>query len=197
MAAAKRSRSHSRSVDLEQIVTAAAELFDEKGYQNTTMQDLAEYLGITKPTLYTRTSSKAKLLELIFRRVTDEAEKVVADLEGSYATRIAEAVRGWTISSVQLRAHYKVFFADERELPPNLVKSFRKWSGRNIENLRSIISEGQKNGEFRTELDSRVVAFDVIAIGHWTAKWFDEEGPLTLDEIAETQCRLFLNGLLV
>ena len=44
-------RSQARSVDLEKVVAAAAELFDKKGYQNTTMQDLAEYLGVTKPTL--------------------------------------------------------------------------------------------------------------------------------------------------
>jgi AcrR family transcriptional regulator len=191
-------RSQARSVDLEKVVAAAAELFDKKGYQNTTMQDLAEYLGVTKPTLYTRTPSKSMLLEQIFKRVTAEADEVMASLEGTtFPNRIERALRGWTFSSVKLQAHYRVFFSDERELPPQVLKSFRKWSAKRIDNLRLMIEEGQECGAFRPDLDARVVAFDVIAVGHWTAKWYDGKGSLTLEQIADTQCKLFLGGLLV
>ena len=113
---------------------AAADLFDKKGYQNTTMQDLAEVLGIAKPTLYTRIGSKLELLERIFQRVVEVGSRQL-DIGSGVAPeiRIPEILRGWTYSAVRLRSHYSVFYSDERELPPGLVKQFRQWSADNVE----------------------------------------------------------------
>jgi AcrR family transcriptional regulator len=190
-------RRRTRQLDSEAIVDAAADLFDKKGYQNTTMQDLAEVLGIAKPTLYTRIGSKLELLERIFERVVEVGSRQF-DIGSGVAPeiRIPEILRGWTYSAVRLRSHYSIFYSDERELPPGLLKQFRQWSADNIEFLRNLIKEGQEARVLRADLVPTIVAFDIIAIGNWTARWFDERGALTLEQIAATHCELFLGGLL-
>ena len=193
-------RTGPRALPIEQkdVFDAAAKLFREKGYQNTTMKDIADQLGITKPTLYARTKSKLEILEGIFTHVLESAEKKVQEANelATPLERVTMIVHFWTKNAVELQAQQHVFMGDERELPPRLMRYYRRWSSECQVALRDWIAEGQRTGVFRKSLDPVVTSFAIIAMTTWTARWYRDDGPLTPDAIADSYCDLVLPGLL-
>lgn len=65
----------------ERIQTVARELFAQKGVQRTSLQDIANRLGITKPALYYHFSSREDLVRSILQPLIDEGESFVAEHE--------------------------------------------------------------------------------------------------------------------
>ena len=66
----------------QRIQDVARELFTEKGVQRTSLQDIANRLGITKPALYYHFSSREELVRSILAPLIDEGERFVAEHEG-------------------------------------------------------------------------------------------------------------------
>lgn len=183
--------------DLETIVDTAARLFHERGYQNTTMQDLANELNITKPTLYAHARSKLEILGRILDRVLTEAQALVdtaAEL-GDPLEALTLIIAGQTRLSVTYRAYYGVFQGDQRELPAPLRLKYRRWSRQYVEGVRAVIRQGQALGTFRSDLDSLVTAFAVIGTTNWAARWLRPRGRLSVDEVAAQFTSLVLEGL--
>lgn len=186
-----------RTPDPETIIDVAARLFYERGYQNTTMQDLADALGIAKPTLYTHATSKLEILGRIFDRVLLEAQQVL-DEAAQHADPLASlraVIVGQTRISVAYRAYYGVFHGDQRELSTPLRRKYRTWSRQYVETLRGVISRGQGSGVFRADVDALVTAYSVIGMTNWAARWVRPKGRLTVDEVAEEFTTLLMDGL--
>lgn len=73
----------------DEILEKAASLFDERGYGNTPLQDIADAVGIARPSLYHYFRSKEVLLTTLVGRSTDSREEVAARvraMEGSPGT---------------------------------------------------------------------------------------------------------------
>ena len=65
----------------QRIQDVARELFTQKGVQRTSLQDIANRLGITKPALYYHFSSREELVRSILQPLIDEGESFVAEHE--------------------------------------------------------------------------------------------------------------------
>ena len=72
-----------RSDTRQRIQDIARELFPQKGVQRTSLQDIADRLGITKPALYYHFSSREELVRSILQPLIDDGERFVADHEGA------------------------------------------------------------------------------------------------------------------
>ena len=183
--------------DQEQIIVAAAHLFAERGFRNTTMQDLADALEMAKPTLYARFSSKTDILQRIFEKFLDAAEEAVqgaVDIEDP-AEQLTHLIAQFTRQAVDLAPFAHVFYSDERELPDDVVQQFRAVSQRLLHELRSIIEEGQARGEFEDSVDPTVTAFALLSLLNWTPRWFRAGGRRSIGEVADLYAHLILDGL--
>lgn len=187
----------STTPDLDTITDTAARLFHERGYQNTTMQDLAEALGIAKPTLYTHARSKLEILGRILDRVLAEAQHVVDEAAGQAdpLEALRMVIAGQTRLSVRYRAYYSVFQGDQRELPAPLRRKYRTWSRQYVEDVRTLIRLGQEAGRFRTDVDALVTAYAVIGTTNWSARWLRPRGRLPVGTVADQFTTLLLEGL--
>jgi AcrR family transcriptional regulator len=187
-----------RTPDKEAILDKAAALFEKRGFHNTTMQHLADELGIAKPTLYAHARTKGDILEGIFERVIRDADEKLKATEAQ-GERPAEQIRAvishWTTAAICTRANFKVFIADERELPPRVARYFRRWSGEVIERIRQIIRDGQRRGDFDSSIDPTAATFGIIGASVWASQWYSDEGPLSADDIAESLYTLMMHGL--
>lgn len=67
----------------ERILSAARELFMERGVQQTSLRDIAEHLGLTKPALYYHFDSREALLGSLVQPLLEDCEAFVAEREGS------------------------------------------------------------------------------------------------------------------
>lgn len=87
--------SRPRSDTRERIQEAARELFLQRGVQRTSLQDIANQLGITKPALYYHFPSREDLVRSILVPLIDEGERFVADHEGRGAVDARELLEGY------------------------------------------------------------------------------------------------------
>lgn len=91
--------SRPRSDTRERIQEVARELFLQRGVQRTSLQDIANQLGITKPALYYHFPSREDLVRSILVPLIDEGERFVADHEGRGAVDVRELLEAISIST--------------------------------------------------------------------------------------------------
>lgn len=183
-----------READLR---ATATRLFRERGFHATSMQDLAETLGMNRGSLYHYIAGKDDLLWLILGRAFDLLEARVAPILEADAPPI-DRIRG------AIREHLRVAadHADElsliqielRSLP--LERRARMIERRNgYEGLwRAAISDGMRDGSLRA-FDVALAGIGILSACNWFTQWFRPDGPLTVDEVAERFSDLFLVGL--
>jgi AcrR family transcriptional regulator len=82
-----------------ELLAAALELFVERGYAATRLEDVARRAGVSKGTVYLYFPGKEDLFKAVVREglvpLLERGEKVVAEHEGSAVDLIRELVRGW------------------------------------------------------------------------------------------------------
>ncbi len=87
--------SRPRSDTRERIQDVARELFAQQGVQRTSLQDIADKLGITKPALYYHFTSREELIRSIVQPLIDDGEQFVADQETRERTDVRELLEGY------------------------------------------------------------------------------------------------------
>ena len=87
--------SRPRSDTRERIQDVARDLFARQGVQRTSLQDIADKLGITKPALYYHFTSREDLVRSILVPMIDEGERFIADQENSAKADARELLEGY------------------------------------------------------------------------------------------------------
>jgi AcrR family transcriptional regulator len=181
----------------EAIIASAARLFELKGYRNTTIQDIADDLGIAKPTVYAHVRSKAAVLEAIFEKVLGRLRDGLAEISHRSpdpAHEIRGMVRFIVDAAVDLRPYFLIFFGDERELEPRTRKRFRTWARDINELVEDVILRGVHTGGFSSELDPKVASQLLIGMVTSVMRWYDPRGPWSPEEVTDQIFEL-LGGL--
>lgn len=183
--------------DIAEVFDVAAELIAEVGTAKFSMQDLADRVGIAKPTLYAYVGNKASLLEGIFDRVLAYAESMAAEAraQASPEARLETLIRNWTRGSVLDVAYYRVYFGSEHELSPEGRERVRLRVASLVADIRELVTEGQSTGAFNATLDPTVVTFAIIWMCTATGTWFSDAGKLTWENIADQYIQLVGGGL--
>jgi AcrR family transcriptional regulator len=94
-----------RSDTRQRIQEVARELFLQHGVQRTSLQDIADKLGITKPALYYHFTSREELVRSIVMPLIDEGERFVDDQEGRRDIRARELLEGYFDFHYRHREH--------------------------------------------------------------------------------------------
>ena len=172
--------------DRDTVVEAAAFLFDRRGYVETTMQDIADRLHISKPTLYRHAKSKSDILQLIIDHWIDQSDQGLeeAALLAELGARIPFLVYDWTERAVANSAHLKVFLSSEQDMPPRAVRRYREWSDKAYSRFRDMVAEGQKAGTYHASADPTVTAFSILGFILLLPRWLKPNGRLTPAEVA-------------
>jgi AcrR family transcriptional regulator len=87
--------SRPRSDTRERIQAVARELFKQQGMQRTSLQDIADKLGITKPALYYHFASREDLVRSIVQPLIDEGERFLANHESARGATARELLEGY------------------------------------------------------------------------------------------------------
>lgn len=182
--------------DADAIVTAAAQLFEERGYRNTTIEDIARHLGIAKPTVYAHVESKAAVLEAIFERLLGSLRAGLQEIANTRPDPLDEAremIRFIVQAAGDLRPFFLIFFGDERELEPRTRKRFRSWAREVTEIVEGVIRRGVELGEFSEDVDPKIAAYLLIGMVTSVIRWFDLKGSMSPEELA-AQIDVLLRG---
>ncbi|HEY1970516.1 MAG TPA: TetR/AcrR family transcriptional regulator [Pseudonocardia sp.] len=184
--------------DVEQIINPAAELFAEKGFQHTSMDELAARIGVAKPTLYSYVGSKTAILQAIydhFLRVGDAIMEAAA-AQATAPERLHSVLRNWTKVSVTMPTYYEVYFNQRTALPPDSRAAVREAASKMMRLIRDFVIEGQRKGELTTSLDPTFLTFSVIALTTQTGQWLDPSSGLTWEDAADQAYQMITTGIL-
>ncbi len=181
-----------------EIVQAAAQIFREKGYHATSMQDIADSVHLQKASLYHHVESKQEILLEILnhaldRVTTDIAAVVNSDLSPTEKLRLA--LRAYTTILTEDRDLAAVLLLEYRGLDPKL-RARHIVRRDQVDGLwREIIQSGIDAGEFRP-VDTAMTSFALLGVQNWMITWFHQDGRLTPIQAADGFADLFLKGLL-
>lgn len=183
----------------DQLLEAATHLFKEKGYHSTSMQELAEALGMQKGSLYYYIDSKEELLRRLMERATSF---MASQIDEIYAADLppAEKLR-WALENhaVTMMDHLDlvaVYLHEYRNLPPERMAEALAVRKHYERVLMQIVEDGIAAGEFRP-VNVKMAVFGMLGMLNWTHQWFSPDGPYSSQEVASTLAGLAMQGLTV
>ncbi len=138
-----------------ELSAAALELFVEKGYAATRLEDIAARAGVSKGTLYLYFENKDELFKAVIREsllpVLDDAERRMADYQGSAEDLLRDFVATWwrSIGSQPIGGIPKLMVAEARNFPDIAAFYFEEVIARSFSLLRRVLERGMASGEFR------------------------------------------------
>lgn len=181
----------------EDIVAAATRVFSERGYHAASMTEIAEVVGMRKPSLYHHVRKKEDLLFTIHEQLIDELIDETMSVFSSSVSP-AEKVRGVLRVALSFVSHHRdgvTVFLQERS-----AVSGERWNELVVKRdfyeqmVSRILTEGTSSGAF-VDVSPAIAAKAVLALANWGYTWFDPDGPMSSDEVADTFATIALRGL--
>jgi TetR/AcrR family transcriptional regulator, cholesterol catabolism regulator len=176
----------------------AAQLFRDRGFDATSVSEVARALGLTKAGLYHHFESKEALLFEIMMfgldKVRDEVlvpVRAIRDPEERLRQLIARHARIATRGQGAV-AH----LGDEiRALPPSARREIERRQRVYLDLLRRTLTELKGQGKLQA-VDPTVAAFGIIGMILWLPRWFRQDGRLSQDQVADAVAAIALGGVI-
>jgi len=180
----------------EAILRTAAQLFLEKSYGRTSLNDVADRLNITKPTLYHYFRNKEDILLGCYRwggALIEESLNKIAVQYGTGLEKVEAFIYAYaTVMTVNFGRC--VMRLDEGDLSGKARTEVRTYKRKIDRRLRSFIQEGIEDGSI-VPCDTKIAAFSIAGALNWICMWYEPEGPLSAEEIASQFARTLTQGL--
>jgi TetR/AcrR family transcriptional regulator, cholesterol catabolism regulator len=187
-----------RSLDRRvEIVQKAAELFDTRGFHATSMDDIADAVGLRKPSLYHYFTSKNDILFLIhdeFIELLLERHLHRAELGVDPKILLLEAMCDMMELADTHSGHIRVFFEAHRELPKDKHDEIVNKRTRYQEAITEVLEQMIEAGESRP-LPAILASQGLFGMCTWAYQWYQSDGPLRPREIAYFFWDILMNGL--
>jgi AcrR family transcriptional regulator len=185
----------------EHLVRLAAELFAEKGYQATTVRNIADEAGILSGSLYHHFDSKESIVDEILTSFFDAltaANQAALERGGDPRTVLAELVRICFGTLVPHRAAIMVMQNDWNYLRQLDRFDYLSRSEEDTERMWvHQITRGQQTGLFRDDIDARLT-YRMIRDTIWLAvRWFRPGGRLDAQGLADHYIKVLFDGIAV
>ena len=181
-----------------EVYRTAARVILEKGYDGTSVSDIADALGITKAGLYHYISGKTELLYEIMKFGLDELDQQV--MVPAQAIADAEERLRFVISThaglvMQSDGAVTILVDEARALSPVQNRKVTKRKRGYLDFLRKTLDELSAEGKLRG-VNTTVATFTIIAAINWLSRWYQANGTLSKVEIAEQIADIAFHGVL-
>jgi AcrR family transcriptional regulator len=182
------------------ILETAARLICERGFDGTSMQDIADGCALTKAGLYHYIRTKNQLLLEIMHYGMDLFEEQVLGPVLPIADPV-ERMRACMEKNILLvtcarSKEITIILHEHATLTGEAREQIDARKKRYVQFLESTIAEAIAQGQMRP-VNARVAAFSFLGMVLWTYKWFQPGGELSEQDIAQHMLDLFFSGLAV
>jgi AcrR family transcriptional regulator len=191
-----RERVRQREIKREAVISAAARAFKERGYHNTSLDDIAALLNVTKPTVYHYVGNKEEILFECFRAGLEQIKAAFSQQEPAALSgreRLMSAMRGYA-EAIASEFGWCMVRAEDQDLSPAMSKRIKAQKSEIDQGIRRLISAGIQDGSIR-DCDPKITAFALAGSLNWIAHWHREKDVLTPSEIAARFVEIFEDGL--
>jgi AcrR family transcriptional regulator len=185
------------------ILGAALEVFAERGYADTRLEDVARKAGVAKGTIYLYVPSKEALFEQLVRaglgsRLALAEERVAGlDISAEEALRLLFTTLRTEVLETRRHAIARIVLAEAGRFPDLADFYYREVVTRGMAVIRGIAERGMATGEFASDA---LVRFPQLAIAPalvalvWTSL-FQRKAPLDAEAMLETHLQILMRGL--
>ena len=181
---------------LDTLLAVAVEVFNERGYEATSMDELAGRLGITKSAIYHHVPSKGELLRIALDRALDALFAVTAEpgaTTGRAIDRLEHVVRG----SVRVLADLLPFVTLLLRVRGNsAVEQAALRRRRDFDRIvTELVRAAEEEGDVRPDVDPAITSRLLFGTVNSLTEWYRPSGGLTSDELADALVRTAFDGL--
>ena len=190
-------RERQREAKRQAVLQAAAELFNERGFHATSLDDIAARLNVTKPTLYYYVKNKDEIL------LQCVGKGLAMMLEGIDASR---AAGGKAIDQLMtcMQVYARIVTMDfgmclirvgDEQLPPESRKELRRLKSAIDQEFRRLVAEGVAEGSLQP-CDPKMTAFVIAGALSWIGRWYQSGGQYSAAQVAEQCIGTLMHGVL-
>jgi AcrR family transcriptional regulator len=193
---ASRERLRDREVKRDAVIRAAAREFNRKGYHNTSLDDIAARLEVTKPTVYYYVTSKEQLLFECFVAGVEQIRAAFRDVRqlALPARERLKAVLRHYGEAVASEFGWCMVRAEDQDLSPAMSRHIKALKSEIDHGIRRLIREGVQDGSIQP-CDPKMTSFALDGALNWIAHWYREDQSMTGAEIAAAFVSIFEGGL--
>lgn len=183
---------------VQEIVDAAAEIILTKGYSATSIQDIADSVGILKGSLYHYVRTKEDFLYRIIKDVYDEALTDIArvtDMEAPPLERLAAFIHAHITFAAKHLVAYTIQVREFDRLSPDRREEIRQGGENYVEALQRILEDGQGTGDVDASLDPRLTAVVITGSLNSMTRWYQPGGSLAPEQLADVYASFIISSV--
>ena len=183
---------------LAEIYRTAAQIILRKGYDATSVNDIANALGMTKAGLYHYINGKKELLFDIMNFGLDElCAEVMKPAQA--ITDPSERLRFMLASHARLvtkgQGAVTILVDEMTALTPAQRRKITQRKRAYFDFVRDTLNQLKTEGRLH-DVDTTVAAFSLLGMVLWLSRWFRQDGALTAEQAAEEVVKIAFHGLL-
>lgn len=182
--------------DLESLLAVAVKLFNERGYDGTSMEDLSRKLGITKSAIYHHVPSKQELLRLSVNRALDGLFEIVAELEtveGRAIQRLEHLVRASVAVLVERLPFVTLLLRVRGNTKVERDALARRREFDHI--VTSLVTQAVEEGDLRADIDPATAARLLFGMVNSLIEWYRPRGGIGAEALADSVAMVAFDGL--
>lgn len=182
----------------QEICLTAAQIFFEKGYNATSLNDIANELNITKAGLYYYVESKQDLLYRIINMGLDSVKDEVLDP----ARKIADAEERlkfiiYNHARLSAGGNHAVLIISHEDNELSFQQREETLTRRReyFDFIRNTLVEIQNRGNL-LDVDLTTATFTILGMIIWLSRWFSPKGKMSVEKVCEEVCQMAMRGVL-
>lgn len=178
------------------ILRTAAQLFATQGYEATSLDQVAEQLGMHKATLYHYIKSKEEVLYQCLVKSFEDLDKVVESMHDR-SVPVLERLRAFAISLSHAQNNdfgRCLVLVGSRPLAAMASSDIRSFQKRLDSTVRELVTEGIACGDIKP-CNPGLVSAMLFGTLNWVPQWFKEGGKLGLDEVVDSFMDTLIYGI--
>ena len=180
-----------------ELLERAAELFAERGFSGTTLQDVADTMGLTRAALYHYFDSKEALLTTLVEGITasrlSEIKAIRANRGLSPREKLAELARSMAFNVAIHAARFRLLLLSENGLPAELAARHARIRRDVLKQIVELFEDGQASDDFG-DVDPHLAAFALLGMCNWIAMWFKPDQKQTAEMVADQYAEITLSA---
>ncbi len=182
---------------LEEVLIVAESLFAQRGYEATSVRDIADALGLQAGSLYAHIESKDDLLHQILTRAADRFFAAKKPIVESDLVPI-EKLRRLMLAHVQVITNdlnaAAVYSTEWRHLTEPRYSEFAARRDEYEHMVRTMVRNCIREGTFG-DVDEKFASLLILSSMNWIYQWYKADGPMTPDDIARKLTDMLFKGL--
>ena len=187
----------------DELIRVAADLFKEKGYQTTTLNDIALHAGMDRASVYYYVGNKEEFFRDAVKGGVEQnaanVEKVLAREDISTHDKLEQLVHLLMQSYSDSYPYMYLYIQEEMH---KIADAKTPWAEEMLEKTKiferavlALIKEGVAEGSFRDDISPTLAANTIFGMLNWTYRWYTPKSKYGAKDVADAFCKIFFTGL--